>query len=148
QPREIRPLAGLPSISLYYSGYKMKTPDVLALVEQKATRQPELYAGLYRLMGQACRAAEQAVREQNWTELGVLMNLYQGLMDALGVCDATLADMIYRLRAEPGVQGAKISGSGLGDCVLALGQVESELPWEAIPVSVAATGVEIRYETN
>ena len=148
EPREVKPLSGLPPIALYYSGYKMKTPDVLALVEQKATRQPELYAGLYRLMGQACRAAEQAVREQNWTELGVLMNLYQGLMDALGVCDATLADMIYRLRAEPGVQGAKISGSGLGDCVLALGQVESELPWEAIPVSVAATGVEIRYETN
>ena len=126
----------------------MKTPDVLALVERKAARQPELYSGLYRLMGQTCQAAEQAVRDQNWIELGELMNLYQGLMDALGVCDATLTEMIYRLRAEPGVQGVKISGSGLGDCVLALGRVESELPWQAIPVSVAATGVEIRYETN
>ena len=147
-PAEVRPLSGLPPIALYYSGYKMKTPDVLALVEHKAARQPELYAGIYRLMGQTSRAAEQAVQAQNWSALGELMNIYQGLMDALGVCDATLAEMIHRLRAEPGVQGAKISGSGLGDCVLALGQVKAELPWEAIPVSVAATGVEIRYETN
>ncbi len=147
-PAEVRPLCGLPPIALYYSGYKMKTPDVLARVEQKAARQPELYAGIYRLMGQTCRSAERAVRDQDWTALGELMNIYQGLMEALGVCDATLAEMIHRLRAEPGVQGAKISGSGLGDCVLALGQVESELPWEEIPVSVSATGVEIRYETN
>lgn len=147
-PCEVRPLPGLPPIVLYYCGYKMKTPDVLALVEHKAMRQPELYAGLYRLMGQTTIAAEQAVREQDWTALGELMNIYQGLMDALGVCDATLADMVHCLRAEQAVLGAKISGSGLGDCVLALGQVESELPWESIPVAVAATGVEIRYETN
>ena len=147
-PCEIRPLSGLPPIVLYYCGYKMKTPDVLALVEQKAARQPALYSGVYRLMGQTTQAAERAVCEQDWTALGELMNLYQGLMDALGVCDTTQAEMIYRLRAEPGVLGAKISGSGLGDCVLALGHVESELPWESIPVSVAATGVEIRYETN
>ncbi|GAA0788439.1 mevalonate kinase [Marinobacterium sediminicola] len=147
-PAEVRPLPGLPSIALYYSGYKMKTPAVLALVEQKASRQPELYAGLYRLMGQTCRAAEQAVRDQDWVSLGELMNIYQGLMDALGVCDATLAEMIHRLRAEPGCRGAKISGSGLGDCVLALGHLDAELPWEAIPVTVSATGVEISYETN
>ncbi|MBV0933170.1 GHMP kinase [Marinobacterium sp. A346] len=147
-PAQVRPLSGLPPIALYYSGYKMKTPDVLALVEAKAARQPALYSGLYRLMGQTSRAAEQAVQEQNWNTLGELMNLYQGLMDALGVCDATLANMVYRLRAEPGVRGAKISGSGLGDCVLVLGQVSPEQPWECIPVSVSATGVEIRYETN
>ncbi|SIP99517.1 mevalonate kinase family protein [Marinobacterium stanieri] len=148
QPREIRPLAGLPSISLYYSGYKMKTPDVLQLVEQKAARQPALYAELYRLMGQTCLAAERAVDNWDWQALGELMNIYQGLMDALGVCDATLAEMIHRLRAEAGVQGVKISGSGLGDCVLALGQVNAELPWQSIPVQVAATGVEIRYEKD
>jgi mevalonate kinase len=147
-PAQVRPLSGLPPIALYYSGYKMKTPEVLARVEQKAARQPELFAGLYRLMGQTSQAAEKAVNHQDWDGLGELMNLYQGLMDALGVCDATLAQMIYRLRAEPGVLGVKISGSGLGDCVLALGRVESALPWESIPVSVAAKGVEISYESN
>ncbi|WP_144244201.1 hypothetical protein [Nitrincola sp. A-D6] len=42
-------------------------------------------------------------------------------MDALGVNDATLAKMLAELRQDPAVLGAKISGSGLGDCVLTLG---------------------------
>lgn len=148
QPRELRPLPGCPPLALYYSGYKLKTPEVLARVEQRARHQPQLYRSLYRLMGQTTRAAEQALQAQDWPALGELMNVYQGLMDALGVCDATLAEMVYRLREEPAVHGSKISGSGLGDCVLALGQVASVPRWQPIPVSVAATGVEIRHVTH
>ena len=44
----------LPPLALMYCGYKMKTPEVLALVESRAASQPSLYAGLYRLMGQTC----------------------------------------------------------------------------------------------
>jgi len=69
-------------------------------------------------------------------------------MDALGVNDATLSEMIWRLRAQPTILGAKISGSGLGDCVLGLGELSAPLPWESIPVSVAPTGVEIKYDTH
>lgn len=147
-PREVERLAGLPPLALLYSGYKMKTPDVLALVESRAARQPALHAGLYRLMGETCIAARQAVDTADWPALGELMNIYQGLMDALGVCDATLAEMIWRLRAQPNIQGAKISGSGLGDCVLALGRMTEMLPWESIPISVAANGVEIHHDAS
>ncbi|MET3998585.1 GHMP kinase [Marinobacterium sp. MBR-109] len=146
-PRTVERLDGLPPLALLYCGYKMKTPEVLALVEFRAAAQPSLYAGLYRLMGQACEAGRRAVDSADWSQLGQLMNLYQGLMDALGVNDATLSEMIWRLRAQPDILGAKISGSGLGDCVLALGHMTETLPWESIPVSVAATGVEISHDT-
>ncbi|QSR34126.1 mevalonate kinase [Marinobacterium iners] len=146
-PRTVERLNGLPPLALMYCGYKMKTPEVLALVESRAASQSSLYAGLYRLMGQTCEAGRSAVDSADWSQLGQLMNLYQGLMDALGVNDATLSEMIWRLRAQPGILGAKISGSGLGDCVLALGHMTETLPWESIPVSVAATGVEISHDT-
>lgn len=146
-PRQIERLPGLPPLALLYSGYKMKTPEVLALVESRAGVEPVLYAGLYRLMGQTCEAGRKALENADWTQLGQWMNLYQGLMDALGVNDATLSEMIWRLRAQPRIQGAKISGSGLGDCVLALGHMTEALPWESIPVAAAATGVEISHET-
>ncbi|MDO6418325.1 GHMP kinase [Amphritea sp. 2_MG-2023] len=155
---QIRRLQGLPTISLYYVGYKMKTPDVLKRVEGFAAQSPELYAGLYQLMGQTCEQAERAVDNSDWTQLGRLMNIYQGLMDALGVNDACLAEIIYSLRSSPDVLGAKISGSGLGDCVLALG-VPTQLPlsykrsyegadeqyYEQIPVAVSAQGVTVEY---
>jgi len=145
-PRQVERLAGRPELTLLYSGYKMKTPEVLALVEARTATQPRLYARLYELMGQTCTAARDAVERADWPQLGRLMDLYQGLMEALGVNDATLSEMVWRLRAQPGIEGAKISGSGLGDCVLALGKMSEPLPWEAIPVSVAATGVEIDYD--
>ncbi|TVQ67881.1 MAG: GHMP kinase [Oceanospirillales bacterium] len=123
QPLQIKPISPPESLvlALYYSGYKMKTPDVLAHVEQQWQARSMLQQSLYQLMGDTCRAAIVALENQDLAEFGQLMNVYQGLMDALGVCDATLANMIYSLRQDQSVQGAKISGSGLGDCVLTLG---------------------------
>lgn len=146
QPAQIRALRGLPELSLYYVGYKMKTPDVLRYVESLAQQQPELYSGLYQLMGQTTEQAEEAVDNADWDTLGRLMNIYQGLMDALGVNDRQLADIIYTLRQSEKIRGAKISGSGLGDCVLALGQApDLTLNYQAIPVAVSAQGVTVEY---
>ncbi|MDO6564130.1 GHMP kinase [Amphritea sp. 1_MG-2023] len=146
RPPQIRRLQGLPTISLYYVGYKMKTPDVLKRVEGYAAQSPELYTALYQLMGQTAEQAERAVDNSDWSQLGRLMNIYQGLMDALGVNDAQLSTMIYTLRSAPEVLGAKISGSGLGDCVLALGCPDANiLAYEQIPVSVSAEGITVEY---
>lgn len=146
-PRQVEALPGLPDISLYYAGYKTRTPDVLQFVAERAESQTTLYQGLYQLMHQTSLAAEQAIHLEDWPELGKLMDIYQGLMDALGVCDASIADMIYRLRSSDQVLGAKISGSGLGDCVIALGQdKELEMPYEQIPVQVSKQGVS--FELN
>ena len=74
------------------------------------------------------------------------MNNYQGLMDALGVSDKSISDMVYSLRQSDRIQGVKISGSGLGDCVLALGNDENiSIPYEQIPVAVSEDGVIIEY---
>ncbi|MCV6590641.1 MAG: mevalonate kinase [Marinobacterium sp.] len=144
EPRQVKRLPGLPPIALYYAGYKTRTPDVLRKVEDSSRSQTALYAELYHLMHQTTAAAETAIEDQDWLELGKLMNIYQGLMDALGVCDATIADMIYRLRRAPDVVGSKISGSGLGDCVIALGAHQApDMPYEAIAVAVSPAGVEL-----
>lgn len=141
-PREIRRLQGLPPIDLFYVGYKMKTPEVIARVEARAAQAPDLFQAIYRLMGQTAEAAEDAITAQNWSLLGQLMDTYAGLMDALGVCDYSLADLQYRLRGEPDVMGVKISGSGLGDSVICLGQARPQaLNYTHIPVAVSQTGL-------
>ena len=143
EPRHISALNGLPPITLFYSGYKTKTPDVLAIVAEKMEALPDLYVAIYRLMNDTTIKAEDAIQKQNWEALGLLMNMYQGLMDALGVNDSVLSEIIYTLRQSENIFGAKISGSGLGDCVIALGVDDSlVLPYEAIPVAVSGVGVE------
>lgn len=143
-PRQIEPLAQVPELSLYYVGYKTTTPEVLKQVEQHTAALPELYKKLYWLMGQCSFDAEAAIARQDWQVLGQCMNVYQGLMDALGVNDLALSDLVYRLRQSPHILGAKISGSGLGDCVLALGcDPQLALEYQEIPVSLAPQGVSV-----
>ena len=142
EPREIRRLPGLPPVDLYYVGYKMRTPEVIARVEASAHKAPALYQQLYRLMGQTSEAAEAAINASDWSLLGQLMNTYAGLMDALGVCDSNLAELQFRLRESTDVLGAKISGSGLGDSVIALGQADpDQIGFTHIPVSVSQQGL-------
>ncbi|WP_415906044.1 mevalonate kinase [Neptuniibacter sp. QD72_48] len=146
KPRKINALSALPDISLYYAGYKTKTPDVLKHVEDLASHYPELYQQIYQLMGSVTDNAEQAIAQQDWQQLGQLMNNYQGLMDALGVADKAICDIVYSLRQSEHITGAKISGSGLGDCVIALGSdPDLYIAYEQIPVSVSSQGVSIEH---
>ena len=96
------------------------------MVESKWSSQPSLQSKLYKLMGETTQQAYKALQEQQWNDFYLLVNTYQGLMDALGVNDATLSKMIYSLRTL--APAAKISGSGLGDCVMSFGQIKMPLP--------------------
>ncbi|BBP42787.1 mevalonate kinase family protein [Thiosulfativibrio zosterae] len=111
---------------LWYSGYKTPTAEVLQIVESKWSPQQSLQNKLYDLMGETTQQAYKALQEKQWNDFYLLVNTYQGLMDALGVNDATLSKMIYDLRAL--VPAAKISGSGLGDCVMSFGEINMPLP--------------------
>jgi len=144
-PRTIRALSGLPQLGLYYAGYKTPTPEVLKRVESEAQLFPALYRSLYRLMGQVTEEAITAIEQQHWSAVGRLMNTYQGLLDALGVNDAALSEMVYQLRQDQAVQGAKISGSGLGDCVVTLGAAPVLQWYEQIPVGISERGVTVEY---
>ena len=146
QPREVRKITAAPEIDLFYAGYKTKTPDVLRHVEHLTNTSPEIYSELYQLMGAVTRQAESAIKSSDWERFGTLMNTYQGLLDALGVSDHAISDIVYRLRESPEVKGCKISGSGLGDCVISLGIGEVDLPYERIPVAISEQGIRIHAD--
>jgi mevalonate kinase len=60
-----------------------------------------------------------------------------------GVCDANLERLLDVLRSRKDVHGAKISGSGLGDCVVAVGQIDeaASIPFRHIPVAFDPEGI-------
>lgn len=154
KPLLIEPLEQVPDIRLLYAGYKMKTPDVIRHVERLSLDQPEVHAKLYAVMGAITEQAVTAIKAADWSKLGALMNTYHGLMDALGVNDSTLSDMVFQLR-EQGALGAKISGSGLGDCVIGLfGTMDNnsskmvKTPYENIAVKFCSRGLEVDVTKN
>lgn len=103
-----------------YSGYKTPTVDVINIVNKKSLESPELYQDLYNHMDECTKSAISALENNNYDEFGKLMTVYQGLMVLLGVSDDTLDSIIKNIMQTPNIIGAKISGSGLGDCVVAI----------------------------
>ena len=133
----------LPEIDLYYCGYKMKTPEVIALVNKKAQAEPEKYEKLYQYMTQVAGATVTLLERGNFEMVGNLFGKYQILMEQLGVCDDTLKDMVTQLQNDSKVLGAKISGSGLGDCVISLGIPSKKLEgYQNIPVKITDQGAD------
>lgn len=127
QPLPVELAANL-QLTLVYSGYKTPTAEVLKHVAARWQHQPGLLKNLYALMGETTRHAYDALQTANWDDFWLLTHVYQGLMDALGVNDAVLSRLVYELRGLKGIEAAKISGSGLGDCVLGLSTGQATAP--------------------
>lgn len=108
--------------TLIYSGYKTPTAKVLDKVHRNWLNQPDILKSLYKMMGKVTNQAFDSLQRDDMSDFYQLINTYQGLMDALGVNDETLGHIVYQLRSTSGIHASKISGSGLGDCVLGLGK--------------------------
>ncbi len=119
-------------LCLIYAGYKTPTAEVLAWVAKQWQNKSEPLNRLYQQMGETTRNAFQALQKAysieggDFFEFYQTIQTYQTLMEQLGVSDDTLNHLIQQLEQCPTVQAAKISGSGLGDCVLGLGTLPPE----------------------
>jgi mevalonate kinase len=84
---------------------------------------PEVYQNIMSGIGQCAESAARAIKLGQWDLLGEIFNAQQALMTELLVSDDNLNEIIEQLRQIPTVYGAKISGAGMGDCIVALGEV-------------------------
>lgn len=123
---QIEPLPEPPEMSLRYCGYKTPTGVVLAKVAEAMAQDEERYNALYARMGDIAAETIIAAKSKKWRDFGTLLNRYQDLMKELGVCDEKLESMIAHAQRAPGILGTKISGSGLGDCIVSLGPTPPE----------------------
>lgn len=134
-------------ITVVYSGYKTPTPIAIKQVEARFAVLPDVFFKILKAINACALEAVEAFTKQDWVKLGIIMNIQQGLMEALGVSTPDLNSLIELLRQQPNVLGAKISGSGLGDCVVGLGKClldPSQLSVsnaEQIRITMASEGV-------
>ncbi len=140
-PLEIEPIVCDLPLSAHYAGYKTPTAEVVARVEETRLRFPALFGEVFRAMDRAVDEAARALRGGDLTRLASLFRIHQGLQTALGTCDETLGRLVYGLEKQPDVLAAKISGSGLGDCVIALGGMPSLTGHEAFRLRIDTQGV-------
>lgn len=110
-----------PDLIAVYSGYKTPTPEVIQFVNAAYKSHSNSFDSIFSAMGCCVEKAIPALETQDWTTLVEIFNIHQGLMQAIGVSTPLLDTLCYGLKAENSGLGAKISGSGLGDCIIGLG---------------------------
>lgn len=150
-PLFVTPLKQLPPICAVYSGKKTTTMKAIEIVKERHGKNPQQFEELFDAVDYLSHQAVDAINHKDWESLGHLFNEAQTFMDQLGVNNAILKDIIQTLRQQPHVLGAKISGSGLGDCAIGLAQVDDgifptddeqkKLGVKQIPIVLSTKGV-------
>jgi len=107
------------------TGKESLTANTVARVRQAWTQNPDRYEGLFDQIGQLTQAAEQALAGGQVEELGELMNLCHGYLNALQLSTPELEELIHIARSH-GALGAKLTGGGGGGSMLALCAENSE----------------------
>jgi mevalonate kinase len=127
QPCVYTSLPIIPNLTAVYCGYKKPTSEVIQIVTTAAHLQPELFAEIFTEINTIVQQAKIAIQQQNWHELGILFNQHHELQKRLGVSDTLLNTLVDKLIDQDAIYGAKISGSGLGDCVIGLGELQQQV---------------------
>ncbi len=140
-------------LHLLYCGYKTATDIVLQQVRNTFRSAENELTALYRAIGQTVQLAYTAWQKEDRGLLAQCMQTHQGLQKALEVSDPHCEHLMQWLKTRVAVEAVKISGSGLGDCLLALGGNWQDLRQEEItalhpkarhiPLSISNTGVSL-----
>jgi len=108
----------LPLVVAYVEREK-STRDMVMWVRNLREKHPELVNGILEHIGKTTLEAEKALTEGDLLELGTLMNINHGLLEALGVSSRRLNEVVYTARVA-GALGSKLTGGGGGGASIAL----------------------------
>jgi len=106
------------------------TAKMVRKVKERMERHPKIMNLIMDTIAQITKKAKKAL-ETNDKSLGELMNINQGLLDAIGVNTRSLSEMIYVSR-EAGALGSKITGAGGGGSIVAYSPANRDQILEAL----------------
>jgi mevalonate kinase len=140
-PLIIECLDELPPLVTVYSGSKTPTPIVIAKVNEQEAKDPELFKSIFKEIGNYSQLAREVINKKSWPCLGHLFSGHALLQEALGVATPLMNEIQNQLKQYSSIYGAKISGSGLGDCVIAVGHLPQDSHIDVVNVSLSQQGV-------
>jgi mevalonate kinase len=118
------------------TGIASRTRESVALVRRRWEAQPGPLEALFDAIGGVVEEGRAAIAQGALHELGRLMDRNQALLQELGVSDPALEGLIGAAR-QAGALGSKLSGGGLGGCMIALAAPGDE---ERVEMALRAAG--------
>lgn len=121
EPLEIEPIVQSLPLSAHYVGHKTPTAEVIRLLDARWAAHETERDALYARINALTLTATAAIRNGAVEVLAECFSEHRRLQKHLGCEDDATAGLLAALDQHPDVLACKISGSGLGDCVIALG---------------------------
>jgi hydroxymethylglutaryl-CoA reductase len=103
------------------SGVSSLTSQTVGLVRTAWQRNPERYDSIFAQIDGLVLAGVDALRRGDIAELGELMNINQGLLNALQVSSPEIEELVAVAR-RAGALGAKLTGGGGGGAMIAIAE--------------------------
>ncbi len=101
------------------SGVESLTARTVARVREAWTKNPALYERIFDEIDGLVQHGLEAMMRQDYETLGEMMNVCQGLLNAMQVSNSQLEELIQIARNH-GAVGAKLTGGGGGGSIIAL----------------------------
>ncbi len=128
-----------------YSGSKGDTSTLVKMVGAKLQQYPQIYPVLFDVSTDCVEIGKKALQNKDFEKFGEMMNINEGLLASYGVETDKLAVMNHAAR-NAGAYGAKLSGAGGGDCMIAISPNDKR---KAIEKAIVVAGGEIIHvKTN
>lgn len=146
--------AGIPrgcAFVAVYTGVDADTMAAVKHVRHLVEEGPSAFSRLIGVMGEVAERGVEALVAGDASRLGALMNVAHGLLAAFGLSNEAVSRAVEAVK--PYSLGAKISGAGWGDCIVALverprlSELAVALKWEGLKYLVVDSlgeGVSVR----
>jgi mevalonate kinase len=142
------PLGYLPLV-VCYSGVKADTPTLVRQIEELKRQQPGKIDNIFSAIEKITLQAEESLTKGDWPAVGQLMVDNHRWLEKLGVSTRKLEKLV-KAALDNGAYGAKLSGAGGGDCMIALVEKKNKQAVEealtkagglVLPVKLNTSGV-------
>ncbi|RLF09066.1 MAG: mevalonate kinase [Thermoprotei archaeon] len=117
--RELKVPSSVKGLVVGYVSREASTGEMVARVRRLKEELGEPIDLAIRAIGEVTRKAKASLEKGDVIEVGRLMNVNHGLLEAIGVSTSRLSQMVYAARSA-GALGSKITGAGGGGCIIAL----------------------------
>ncbi|MDA1064058.1 MAG: mevalonate kinase, partial [Proteobacteria bacterium] len=112
-------LSETPPVVIALSSQPGATHAQVAAVAARRARQAQHYAAVFDAMDDLSVAGAAALQRADYAELGALMNICHGLLNAIEVSTPEIENLVSMARSA-GATGAKLTGAGGGGALLIL----------------------------
>lgn len=108
-----------------YSGKKADTSLAIKKLDERFEGRKKELDDIYAEIGATTKKAKYSLEKSDYKKVGKLMNENQIFLDKLGINTKKLNLMISGAR-DAGAYGSKLSGAGMGDCMIALSSLQNK----------------------